>query len=341
MHRKAVLTSLVLILPLAGALITGSLEFSWPIAWPFHHEPDVLRLPGVVETQEVRLGSKIGGRVAQVYVKEGITVKAGDKLVRFAVPELEAQRGQLEARLQAAHAEWEKAWNGPRPEDIRYAESEFKNAQTDEKLAEQNYTRIEGLYRGGGGASTRQEYDQALAGLRSAQAKHSMARARLDLVYAGTRPEEIEAADAHVQEAQAKLDELKANLAEALVSAPEPCVIEVLGVRQGDLVQPNQPILRVLRAADLWVKVYVPETELGKVRLGQEVQVTIDSYPGERFPGVVEQIASISEFTPRNIQSADERHHQVFGVKVRINNERGIFKSGMAAEVLLPLQGAH
>jgi multidrug efflux pump subunit AcrA (membrane-fusion protein) len=96
----------------------------------------------------------------------------------------------------------------------------------------------------------------------------------------------------------------------------------------------------VLRADDLWVKVYVPETELGKVRLHQEVEVTIDSYPGRTFAGTVVQVASASEFTPRNVQSADERRHQVFGIKVRVPDPQGVFKSGMAAEVILPLHPA-
>src|SRR5262249_49962808 len=115
-------------------------------------------------------------------------------------------------------------------------------------------------------------------------------------------------------------------------------VVEVLSVRKGDVLTPNQTILRVLRADDLWVKVYVPETELGRVQLGQHVDVTIDSYPNRRFAGTVEQIAAESEFTPRNVQSADERRHQVFGVKVRVANPEGVFKSGMAAEVTLPLR---
>jgi multidrug resistance efflux pump len=114
-------------------------------------------------------------------------------------------------------------------------------------------------------------------------------------------------------------------------------VVEVLAVRKGDLVPPNQPVLRVLRAEDLWVRVYVPETELGKVTLNQAAEVTIDAYPDRRFDGTVMQIASESEFTPRNVQSADERRHQVFGLKVRVADPRGVFKSGMAAEVTLPL----
>jgi multidrug resistance efflux pump len=92
-----------------------------------------------------------------------------------------------------------------------------------------------------------------------------------------------------------------------------------------------------LKADDLWVKVFIPETELGRVRLDQAVTVTVDSYPGTRFPGRVIQIATQSEFTPRNIQSIDERRHQVFAAKVRVDNPQGVFKSGMAAEVTIPV----
>ena len=131
--------------------------------------------------------------------------------------------------------------------------------------------------------------------------------------------------------------EYKSNLLEAVVRAPERVLVEVVSVRKGDLIAPNQPILRVLRADDLWVKIYVPETQLAKLRLNQEVEVTVDGYSDRRFHGTIMQIAGESEFTPRNVQSADERRHQVFGVKVRVPNPQGVFKSGMAAEVTVPL----
>jgi multidrug resistance efflux pump len=155
---------------------------------------------------------------------------------------------------------------------------------------------------------------------------------------AGTRSEDLAAAEARVAEARGKLHEIDANLNEAIVRAPERVFVEVVAVRNGDLVQPNQPILRVLRADDLWVKAYVSEHDLGKVRMNQPAEVTVDAYPEKRFQGTVSYIAAESEFTPRNVQSADERRHQVFAIKVRISDPQGVFKSGMAAEVTLPLQ---
>src|SRR5262249_42889585 len=163
-------------------------------------------------------------------------------------------------------------------------------------------------------------------------------RANALLLQNGTRYEDIAEAEATLAEARGKLREVEAQLREASLRAPERAVVEVLSVRKGDVVTPNQTIVRVLRADDLWVKVYVPETDLGRVRLGQKVEVSVDGYPAKRFAGTVEHIAGESEYTPRNVQSADERRHQVFGVKVRVANPDGLFKSGMAAEGVMPLR---
>lgn len=358
--------------------------------WPFGNGPESLRLPGVVESQQVRLSSKVGGRVAKLAVREGEVVEAGRPLVYIDLPELQAQRRQLVAKLKAAQAELTRAHNGARTEEKAAAKAALASAQarlekleagTREEEKDQaradlasleaqlersvrDLERTTRLYNGGRGAAA------ALADLEAARATHGQllgqvnsARARLALLIAGPRPEEIaearaerdraqanhelllagtrsedvEAAEARVAELQARLSEIDANLAEGVVVAPERAVVEVLAVRKGDVVGPNQPVARVLRAEDLWVKVFVPETDLGKVRLNQAVTVTIDSYPGRRFAGYVEQVATSSEFTPRNIQSANERQHQVFAIKVRVTDARGIFHTGMAAEVQLPL----
>ena len=316
---------------MAGAALLAAVVVGLGSFWPFRHRPDTLRLPGVVEIQEVRLGSKIGGRVAEVSVVEGDIVQPGQVLVRFEVPELEAQREQWQARLKSLEAELEKARNGPRQQEIERAKNELVTAKAELQWARQDFARIEGLQRAGG--SDRAEYDSARAARDKAVGRVGAAQAILDLLNAGTRREEIAEIEGRVSEMRGKLKELDTNLREATVIAPERAVVDVLAVRKGDLVTPNQPIIRVLRASDLWVKVYVPEVQLGKVRRGQQVEVTIDAYPGRRFTGTVIKIDSESEFTPRNIQSVDERRYQVFGVKVLVADSEGIFKSGMAAEV--------
>ena len=290
-----------------------------------------MRLPGVVEIQEVRLGSKIGGRVAEVLVREGEIVEPGQLLVRFAVPELEAQREQQEGRLAAVEATLLRTKNGSRPEEIRQAKSDLESSEADFKQAEEDFARIEPLYKAG--TVTRADLDAARAARDRFKGRAASNRAHFDMMQIGSRPEDILLAEANVVEARGKLNEIKANLEEAKVIAPERALIEVVAVRQGDLVSPNTPVIRVLRAADIWVRVYVPETELEKVSLNQSVTATTDAYPNRQFKGTVFQIASESVFTPRNIQSLEERRYQVFGVKVRIEDNNGIFKAGMAAQI--------
>ena len=171
------------------------------------------------------------------------------------------------------------------------------------------------------------------AALSRARSRAAANQAQLDMLLAGTCAEDIALAEANVAEARGKLQEIQADLAEARVVAPEKALVQIVTVRKGDLVPAHQPVIRVLRADDQWVKVYVPETDLGRVRLNEQVSVTCDADPGRSFKGTVFQISSESEFTPRNVQSVRERRYQVFAVKVRVRDIEGIFKPGMAAEV--------
>lgn len=369
---------------LAVVVVAGTVA-ALGFAWPFSKRSAELKLPGLVEIHEVRLGSRVAGRVKEVLVKESDTVEPNQVLLRLDVPELEAQRAVWLAKVDEARAEYDKAANGPRKqekeaaraaataakakldrleagfreEEKRQAASDHAAAAADERHAQQEYDREMRL----GSAGKRADFDLARATLQRTKGRTQAAKARLDLVNAGsrkedvaeakadlarleatvrlldegTRTEEIASASARLAEAQARLREVEVQINEAVVRAYEPAIVELVTVRPGDLVQPNQPLVRVLRGGDLWVKTYVPETELGKVRLGQAVQVTMDSYPGRRFEGKVVHVGNESEFTPRNVQSVDERRHQMFGVRIRVEDSKGLFKSGMAAEVYLPV----
>jgi HlyD family secretion protein len=331
----SLLKKFLVVLLFAGAI--GAAAYYLPQLTLTHE----LKVSGVVEIQEVRLGSKVGGRVADIRVREGDIAEPQQLLVVFEAPELEAQHQQQVSRVAQARANLEKAKNGFRPEEIRQARSELESLQADLALAEQEFQRIEALYKDK--KLTRSDYDTAVAVRSRMQGRVAAAQAHYDMLSAGTRAEDIALAEASLLEAQGKLKEIEANLAEAKVVAPERCLVEVVSVRKGDLVPPHQPVVRVLRADDLWVKVFVPETRLGEVRLGQEVDVTIDSHPGRKFRGTVYHIAGESEFTPRNIQSIDSRRYQVFGLKIRVDDTEGIFKSGMSASVtfngLVPTEG--
>ena len=386
MRRKAIVAVVVVLIAVAAA--AGAAFF-----WLFSQGARELRLPGVVEIQEVRLGPRVGGRVTEICVLEGDVAPRDKVLVKLEAPELDAQLAQWQGQLRQAKAQLERVQSGPsyqddgprsleiaaaaaaeqaararlirlrfgsRPEEIRAAQGDLDMAETSEGLAAKEYERARKLL--GGPASTQADFDAAFAALGRCRAQTAAARAKRDLAEAGSRIEDveegaalwrqakanhqllvaqtrldIEQAEGRVAEARGKVDEIEADRRELTVKAPEPAVVEVLAVRPGDLVAPNQPIVRVLRTSDLWIKVYVPETDLGKVKVDQAVTATVDSFPGRVFQGRVIQISAESEFTPRNVQSVDERHHQVFGVRVRVDDPQGVFKSGMAAQVVIPV----
>jgi HlyD family secretion protein len=340
---------------------------------------------GTVETREIQVGSKVGGRVTEVLVEEGHAVKAGAPLIRFEAEELKAQREQAEARVAQAEAELARLQRGFRPEEIQQAEAaarqqqalldaakrgpreeelqqahaEFAAAKAEATNAELEYQRVAALFASGDLAAQRR--DNALARRDLTAAKAEAARQRLSLLQAGTREEDVRAAEqryrqaraqaqltergsrsediaagrARLREARGRVSELRTRMEESELRAPADARVEVVSVRPGDLVVPNRTVLTLLEPTQLWVRVYVPETQLGRVKVGQKATVKIDTFGDRTFSGTVEQIASQGEFLPRNVQTRDDREHQVFGVKVRVANPHGVLKSGMAATVTL------
>jgi multidrug resistance efflux pump len=275
-----------------------------------------------------------------------------------------SEKAATRSDAEAARARWKKLVAGAREEDVRQARGDLAWAAADLKQAEQNYARVARLARyqavsvadlevaradldraRGKLTSAQGKRDELLHGSRpeeiaEAKAQMESAAAKYQQLLDGTRSEELAALEAKLAEEQAKLEEMETRLAEHQVRAPERAVVNIIAVRKGDLVSAQQAVVRVLRAEDTWVKVFVPETELGKVRLNQEVTVTVDAYPGKSFAGCVTHIATTSEFTPRNVQTFEERGHQVFAVKVVVPDPQGVFKAGLAAAVALPLQEA-
>ncbi len=351
-----------------------------------------LTLPGIVEIQEVRLGSKVGGRVARIDVREGDQVKPQQILVVFEAPELENQKEQLKARLDAAEAEYLRAKNGARreekdaaraaaesakakydrlkegwrEEEKRWAASELESSAAELKQTREDMDRTNDLYRTKSIAKSefdaaRGNHDKAKGHFNAAKSKVDMyaagnrkediaeARATWEQVYAkqqeldnGTRAEDIALMLAKRDEVAAKLREVEINLKETTVRVPdapefENALVEVVPIRAGDIVAANQPVIRLLCIKDLWVKTFVPETKLNLVSVGQHVKVHIDSDDGKIFDGEVFYRAASSEFTPRNVQSIDERRFQVFALKVRVPDPKGVLNSGMAAQVTFPL----
>ena len=326
---------------------------------------------GTVEARDTRVGSKIGGRISQVLAREGDRVKAGQVLIAFDDKELQASLDQSRAAAQkaergyrpeeiaeargaaaAAKAEYEQRVNGYRREDIAAAQADLDRANADENRARLDYDRYDALAKKD--LVSKQQRDTSEAAWRMASATVQNAQHKLSELQRGYRPEEIAAAQARYAQAQATLEKMErgnrredVNLAKAALSydearyrerqvlAPADAIVEVLDVRPGDLVAPNTPIATLLEQDQIYVRIYIPETEIGHVKIGQKAEIRIDSFSDKVFDGEVEQINQQAEFLPRNVQTRQERIHQVFGVKVRISDPSGQVLAGMAADVKL------
>lgn len=284
---------------------------------PSHNSNSV---SGTIEVDETRVASRYGGRVEQIFAAEGDVLTNGQLVVAMSAAELEPQREQLAAQLAEAVA-------GPRPQEIAAAKAEWEAQTAQETLASAERQRALDLFAAKTISVT--ERDRAVTAAQSAQQNVAAAKARYDLLLAGTRPERIALL-------RAQLGELDTRRAELKIAAPANCVLEVLSVKVGDVLAPNQSVATLLLTNHLWVRVFVPEPWLGHIKLGESVSVRVDAFPGKDFPGVVEQVAREAEFTPRNVQTVGERVKQVFGVKVKLDPAEGQLRAGMAADVVFP-----
>ena len=356
----------ILIILLVAAVLGGTAVYA---TW--FRRDNTLQGSGTVEARDIRVGSKVGGRIDKVLVREGDRVQPGQTLITFDDKELlasldqtraaaeKAERGYrpeeiAEARAAAAQAkaDYELRLNGYRKEDIAAAQSDVERAAADEARARLDFQRYEALAQKD--LVSKQQRDTAEANWKMALAQQQNYQHKLDELRRGYRPEEIASAEAHYRETQATLEKFEkgnrredvelakaayaydeARFRERQVTAPSAAIVEVLDVRPGDIIAPNTPVATLLEQDQIYVRIYIPETELGRVQLGQKAEVRVDSFPKTVFEGVVEQINQQAEFLPRNVQTREERVHQVFGVKIRINDPAGHVLAGMAADVKL------
>ena len=279
--------------------------------------PKSASVSGTIETDEVRVASRYGGRVEKLLVQEGDSLKTGQVIAELDAAELRARRDQAAAQL----AEFEA---GSRKEEIAAAKHDWEALGADLEKARVDLRRAEQLFAEKTISPT--EHDQAVTRAKTLENNVGAARSRYDLLLAGTRPERLALARAQLAEIDAQLREMK-------IVAPSDCVVEVLSVKVGDVLAPNRELATLLLADHLWVRVYVPEPWLGHIHLGEAVKVRVDSDPNKDFHGTIEQIAREAEFTPRNVQTVGERIKQVFGIKVRLDNREGNLRAGMAADV--------
>jgi HlyD family secretion protein len=251
---------------------------------------------GTIEVDEVHVGPRMGGRVEKIFAQEGDKLSPGQPIVELDAAELRARRDLAAAQIDSASHD----------ADAQAAQLDFMrdDAARQQDLRKRN-----------------------VVSPSDAERAASIARAQEKLV---------EAARIRVIQARAQLADIDAQLAEMQVKAPTDSVLEVLSVKVGDVLAPNREVATLILPQHLWVRVFVPEPWLGLIKVGDAVHLRVDSFPGKDFDGTVEQVNRQAEFTPRNVQTVEDRIRQVYGVKIRLPNNDDKLRAGMSADVVFP-----
>jgi RND family efflux transporter MFP subunit len=251
---------------------------------------------GTIEVDEVHVASRSAGRVEKIFAWEGETLKAGAVIVQLEASELKARRDMAAAQINTAKHDVE----------AQSAQLEFlrAEAQRQQDLLKRNTV-------------SSSEAERAASAAKAQEMNIAAARAR-------------------VEQASAQLADMDAQIQEMKIVAPADSILEILSVKVGDVLPANREVATLILPDRLWVRVYVPELWLGSINLNETVRVRVDSHPDHDFSGVVEQINRKAEFTPRNVQTVEDRIKQVFGVKVRLDNKEDRLRAGMSADIYFP-----
>lgn len=293
-----------------------------------------LEATGTVEATDAALGFTVPGRLEAVRADEGDTVSAGQPLAWLDRAETQGRRDQAVAQVAAAKAQLLELERGSRPQEIAAARAAAKAAADKLADAERDAARVRELR--SRDLVSQQDLDKALTALEVARSARVQADEQRRLVELGPRAERIEAARAALAGAQATLRTLDATLAQMEVRAPFAGTITVRNREPGEILAAGSPVLTLLHRDNRWVRIYVPETRVGAVRVGQRATITSDTFRDRRYEGRVVAIASEAEFTPKTVQTREERVKLVYAVKVRITGDPSFdLKPGMPADVVL------
>jgi HlyD family secretion protein len=319
----------VLLLALAG--VAGGL------AWWFNQRdrgPRELALYGNIDLRQVELAFNGNERIAAVLVQEGERVKRGEVVARLDT--IEPQVAQAEAQVAALRQVIEKLHNGARPEEIAQARANVEAVRAEASRARQQYERAKTLSdRSGGRAVSQQDLENATAALDVAEGRLAVAQKQLDLIVAGARKEDVAAAEAKLRAGEAQLAFLKAQLKETQLISPVDAVVRTRIMEPGEIAFPQKPVLSLAITDPKWVRAYVSEPDLGKVKPGLAASVAVDSFPGRRFDGWIGFVSPVAEFTPKAVQVEDLRTSLVYEVRVFVKDPSDELRLGMPATVYL------
>ncbi len=326
MKRKKAIVAAAVILAMGAGIA----------AWFRVHEGKevgVIRVSGNIEVTDVDVSFKIPGRLLQRSVDEGMAVAAGQLVARLDSADLERETSMREAELQAAEAVLRELVAGSRPQEVARARAVVASAQAEAERLSRDYERAKALH--SRDVISRQEFERAKAAYEVADERRKEAKESLHLVEEGPRREQIEQARARSRQAKEALELSRTRLSYATIASPLAGVVLSKNAEPGDYVAPGTPVVTVGSLNDPWLRAYIEETDLGRVKVGQHVEVTADTYPGKKYAGRISFIAPQAEFTPKNVQTQKERVKLVYRIKVDVANPDMELKPGMPADAAI------
>jgi HlyD family secretion protein len=328
MNRRRVILIVVVVLAIAGG---GYYYWRQRAA----HDPfAAFNMWGNVDVHQVELAFRVGGRIAKLNVDEGAHVEPGTEIAQLDRAPFEQDVAAATAEVAMAQAQFDKATRGYRREEIAQAAATVRQREADLTNARVTLERIEGLYPQG--AITRQQKDDAEARVRESEAALAGAREQLALVTRGSRVEDIQAQEANLAAAKAHLDKARTALSDATLIAPSAGIVAVKAREVGAIVQAGQTIYTVALTDPAWIRAYVPQPRLGRIKPGMPVKIEIDSMPGKQYDGTVGFISPEAEFTPKSVQTEQVRDDLVYRLRIIAKDSDNVFRQGMPVTVRVP-----
>lgn len=310
----------------------------WKIApWEAHPNEDKVVASGTMDATEIAISFRVPGILRSRPVEEGSRVKSGDVLAALDERESVARLHQLEAAQLGAEARLKDLEQGYRPQEIAEIRAQVEQARANRNNLEEEAKRSEALFLGG--ATSRQRHDKDRTAAAVATQQVVAAQERLKLMQGGYRPETIKAARAQLDEARAAVEAARVAREDLQAKSPVQGIVTRTHAEAGETVGAGRPVVTVTDISRPWVRVYIPENQIGKVRLGAAAKIKVDTFPDREFGGRVSYVSPQAEFTPKNVQTQEERVKLVFAVNVTLENPDGTLKPGMPADVYVAVEG--
>jgi HlyD family secretion protein len=328
MSRRRILLLIVAV----GALAAAGWYF-W-LQRSAHDPLAAFSLSGNVDVHQVELAFRVTGRISQLNVEEGDKLAAGAVLAQLDRVPFENDLAAASADVAAARTQLDKATHGNRVEEIAQARSALREREVDLANARITLKRLEDLVVKS--LVTRQQVDDVEARVRGSEAQLASAREQLNLMTRGSRVEDIDAQKAALASAQARLAKAQTALDDTTLRTPSAGIVAVRAREAGAIVQAGQTVYTLLLNDPVWIRAYVPQPRLGRIKPGMTVNVETDSMPDKRYDGIVGFISPEAEFTPKNVQTEQVRDDLVYRVRVIAKDPDNVFRQGMPVTVHVP-----